>query len=139
MLIGGFLQNVDIKGRVFIPSRFRSDLGSRFYVHASFDGCVRAYSEKAWEEFMEKLSTLPIDANQIMRDICESAAAVDMDAQGRVVINEDLRRHSGIENQVKIIGMVGWVEFWEPGRAEKQKASIDREETLQRLAALGIR
>ena len=139
MLIGGFLQNVDIKGRIFVPSKFRADLGQRFYVYSSFDGCVRAYSEKEWQQFLLKLDSLPIDANQILRDICDSACEVETDTQGRAVIPEEVRRHANIDGQVKIIGMVHWIEFWNPDVAANQKSTSDKDETIRQLAAVGIR
>lgn len=139
MLFGGFLHNVDPKGRVFIPSRFRADLGNRFYVYASFDGCIRGYNEQGWADFMEKLSRLPINANQIQREICQSTAELEMDVQGRVLLPEELRKHADITEKAQIIGMGEWLEFWNPGQSESLKSAMTNEEIMSHLASVGIR
>ena len=139
MLIGGAVHNVDPKGRVFIPSKFRMDLGSRFYACKWFDGCIRGYNEKEWLNFMDKIAKLPITANQVQREICQSTAELDMDVQGRVMLPEDLRRHAGITTDTKIIGMGEWVEFWNPATASGLGEGITAEQSVEHLAAVGIR
>ncbi|MCL2486098.1 MAG: division/cell wall cluster transcriptional repressor MraZ [Oscillospiraceae bacterium] len=139
MLFGGFLHNVDIKGRVFIPARFRPVLGARFYVCANHDGCIRGYNEQGWAEFMEKLSRLTIEANQILRKIYGSTTELEMDQQGRVLLPEELRAHAKITDKTKIIGMGGWMEFWNPETADSLKSALSDEEMMSHLASVGIR
>lgn len=138
MLVGSSLHNVDVKGRVFIPSKFRLDLGSHFYVYSNFDGCVRGYNEREWAKLVEQLSQLPIEANQVKRLIFSSAVEVDMDSQGRILLPEELRSHAMIVDKTKIIGMNTWVEFWCPERAEQLENSITPQSAIEYLGAIGV-
>ena len=45
MLLGEYFHNIDNKGRVIIPSKFRSELGERFIITKGSDGCLYGYSE----------------------------------------------------------------------------------------------
>ena len=49
MLLGEFNHNLDTKGRVSVPSKFRDDLGSSFIITKGLDNCLFAYSKQEWE------------------------------------------------------------------------------------------
>ncbi len=138
MLIGSYLHNVDAKGRVFIPAKFRLDLGSHFYIYRSHDGCIRAYAEEEWNEVLEKLRHSTVKSNQLRRRILSSTVEVEMDTQGRVLIPEELRRAALIIDKVKIVGMAGWVEFWNPEKFDLLDSLEDEEEDIELMHELGM-
>ena len=49
MLLGEYFHNIDAKGRIILPSKFRSELGERFIVTKGFDGCLYGYSLEEWK------------------------------------------------------------------------------------------
>ena len=60
MLFGGFDHKIDKKGRVFIPSTFREDLGEQFMICRYVLGnkyCLCIYSKEQWEAFVKKIDT----------------------------------------------------------------------------------
>ena len=59
MLIGEYHHNIDEKGRLIIPSKFRDEIGSEFIVTRGLDGCLFIYSKQEWEKIVSKLHTLP--------------------------------------------------------------------------------
>ena len=61
MLIGEYSHTMDAKGRLILPSKFRSELGERFIVTKGFDGCLYGYSIEEWKNIEETLylSSLP--------------------------------------------------------------------------------
>ena len=70
MLLGEYRHNVDVKGRVSVPSKFRDDLGQSFVVTKGLDNCLFMYSKAEWETFEEKLKQLPLtnaDARTFIR------------------------------------------------------------------------
>lgn len=138
MLIGSYLHNVDAKGRVFIPAKFRLDLGSHFYIYRSHDGCIRAYAEEEWKEVVEKLKHSTVKSNQLRRRILSSTVEVEMDTQGRVLIPDDLRRAAMIIDKVKVVGMADWVEFWNPERFELLASEEDEDEDIMLMHELGM-
>lgn len=59
MLIGEYQHNIDPKGRVIVPSKFREDLGERFYVTKGLDGCLFVLSPAEWDKLQEKIMSMP--------------------------------------------------------------------------------
>ncbi|MCH5352767.1 MAG: division/cell wall cluster transcriptional repressor MraZ, partial [Acutalibacter sp.] len=92
MLMGTYQHNMDLKGRVTIPSKFREDLGDRFYVSRGLDGCLFVFSAEQWERMMEKVAAMPMaQGKNIQRYFFSGAAEVEPDKQGRILIPQSLR------------------------------------------------
>ena len=60
MFMGEYHHNIDDKGRLIIPSKFREDLGSEFIITRGIENCLFAYSKKDWQKIVDKLETLPL-------------------------------------------------------------------------------
>ena len=136
MLASSYVHNVDTKSRVFVPARFRLDLGLHFYIcYWEVDGCLRAYNEDGWAELNEKLNNLTVKNVNVARKILGCSEPVDMDAQGRILLSEQLRKRAGIGDQVEFVGMNRWVELWKPEKYEAviNDDSIDMREVLSEL------
>ncbi len=115
MLIGGSDHNVDKKGRIFIPSRFKGDFGDSIVICANAFGkkCLWGFAEDGFEKFCNKLNKLPYSKMQdIYRFLSNSAAFAELDASGRVLLPAPLRAFAGIENEVHIVGMKNHIEIW---------------------------
>ena len=54
-MFGEFFHNVDAKGRLSIPSKFRDSLGSTIVIATDPDKCLRIYSVEEWDKFMNNL------------------------------------------------------------------------------------
>ena len=59
MLIGEYHHNIDEKGRLIIPAKFREEIGNSFVVTKGLDGCLFVYSLVEWEKIVSKLKKLP--------------------------------------------------------------------------------
>ena len=59
MFIGEYHHSIDDKGRLIIPSKFRSELGEKFILTRGIENCLFAYSETNWTKIINKLETLP--------------------------------------------------------------------------------
>ena len=115
MLLGEYRHNVDIKGRVSIPSKFREDLGQSFVVTKGLDNCLFLYSKSEWETFENKLKELPLtnsDARTFMRFFFAGATEVELDKQGRINIPQVLRDYANIKKDVVILGISTRAEIW---------------------------
>ena len=85
MLIGEYHHNIDEKGRLIIPSKFREDIGNEFVVTRGLDGCLFVYAMKEWNAIVSKLRTLPFtkkDARTFNRFFMSSASTLEFDKQG---------------------------------------------------------
>ena len=60
MLIGEYQHNIDAKGRIIVPAKFRESLGDNFIITKGLDNCLFLYTNEEWQRFEEKLKTLPL-------------------------------------------------------------------------------
>lgn len=116
MFFGEFQHNVDKKGRAFIPSKFRDELGESFIMCRSIDSrpCLRIYSTEQWQVLDEKLRALPAKASDFKRKIYSSATTLECDAQGRILIPAKLREFAQLQGEASFIGMSEFFEVWSP-------------------------
>lgn len=118
-MIGQYQHNIDAKGRLFIPAKFREELGETFYVTIGLDGCLAVYSDTKWADLTEKFDALPISQARKMRALFANAAKCEPDAQGRILIPAKLRTYAMLEKEVFINGMSKCLELWNPERWEQ--------------------
>lgn len=138
MLIGSAIHNIDPKGRIVIPAKYRSDLGSTIFVTKGVGGCIRAYSETEFLKVLEKLRTGNAQMNILRRKIIASTEQLNVDSQGRILISEELRREVGITDKVRMVGMIDWLEFWNEETMEQNEEQLTPEQELALMAELGL-
>ena len=130
MFIGEFQHNLDEKGRLAIPAKFRADLKKGAVVTKGLDNCLFLYTKDAWEELItSKLSRLSFNkANQraFARFMLSGASEVEFDAQGRIVLPEYLRHFADLHKQVVIAGLYDRLEVWDKDRWEAYRANNDQ-------------
>ncbi|MBR5155459.1 MAG: division/cell wall cluster transcriptional repressor MraZ [Clostridia bacterium] len=141
MLIGEYYHNLDAKGRVSIPSKFRDDLGGTFVLSKGLDNCLYAYSTKEWEGFQNELLTLRgADAQRVRRFFFSGASECEIDSQGRVVLPPMFREYAGLKKELVIIGVSNRAEIWDKEKWEKyiSDSSFDSEEISDAMERLGL-
>jgi len=129
MFIGEFHHNLDIKGRIAIPSKFRSKLSEGAVITRGLDNCLTLYPKKVWLELAEKLSTLSIvkaNSRAFARFMLSGAMDVDLDGQGRIIIPEYLREYANTIKKIVIVGLFDKIEIWAEERWIKYKASTEK-------------
>lgn len=115
MLIGEYRHNIDDKGRLIIPSKFRDELGPEFILTRGLDGCLFVYSMDKWNNIISKLEKLPFtkkDARTFMRFFLSSATVCCLDKQGRININISLINYAKIQKECTIVGVNDRLEIW---------------------------
>ena len=119
MFVGEYSHNIDAKGRIIIPAKFREQLGEQFMITKGLDGCLFVYPMDVWEELAENLSRLPSNqesARRLQRTFLSGASEAEPDKQGKVLITVPHREHAALTKEVKIIGVSKRVEIWSRGR-----------------------
>lgn len=94
MFMGEYQHNIDAKGRIIIPAKFRQDLGDKLVVTRGMDGCLFGYPMDEWEKVEQKIDTLPVnkkDARYFTRFFFSAAVECEFDKQGRINIPSTLR------------------------------------------------
>ena len=128
MLIGEYRHNIDDKGRIIIPSKFREEIGMKFVVTRGLDGCLFVYSMDNWNKIVSKLQTLPFtkkDARTFMRFFLSGATVCEFDKQGRINLSNSLILYAGIQKECTIIGVNDRLEIW---ASEKLDAIMEENE-----------
>lgn len=115
MFMGEYQHNIDAKGRMIVPAKFREGLGESFVLTRGLDKCLFAYPMEEWKILEEKLKKLPLtkkDARSFTRFFFSGAVECEVDKQGRINIPQTLRNYSKIEKECVVIGVSGRVEVW---------------------------
>jgi MraZ protein len=114
---------IDHKGRLSIPASMRrvdaKKVFDRFLLVAGFEGCLALYTEEQWQRIEEKLQQLPMGgrkARAFTRALLMNASRVTVDAQGRITIPPALMSRAGLGKEAVLLGQVGRIEIWNPGR-----------------------
>ncbi len=129
MLIGEYRHNIDDKGRIIIPAKFREEIGMKFVVTRGLDGCLFVYAMDNWNKIVSKLQTLPFtkkDARTFMRFFLSGATVCEFDKQGRINLSNSLIEYAGIQKECTIIGVNDRLEIW----ASEKLDTIMEENTL---------
>lgn len=143
VFIGEYQHNLDTKGRIIIPSKFREDLGPVFIMTKGLDNCLFVYPESEWKILEEKLKSLPFtnrDARAFVRFFFAGATECELDKQGRILIPANLREHSKLEKEAVIIGVSTRVEIWSKSEWDiyNEDDSLSYESIAEKMAELGI-
>ncbi|MFD1360242.1 division/cell wall cluster transcriptional repressor MraZ [Lentibacillus salinarum] len=115
MFMGEFQHNIDTKGRIIVPAKFREGLGDSFVITRGLDKCLFAYPMDEWKLLEEKLKKLPLtkkDARAFTRFFFSGAVECDVDKQGRINIPQPLRNYAVLDKECVVIGVSNRVEFW---------------------------
>jgi len=143
MLLGEYRHNLDTKGRVAIPAKFREKLAAGAIITRGLDNCLFVFGPKEWEALAAKLTALPLsqsNSRAFVRLMLSGAADVEFDAQGRILIPDYLRKYAGLDKKVVITGLYSRLEIWgeEQWEKYKQKTESSSEEIAEKLSELGI-
>ena len=112
-LTGEFQHNLDAKGRLFMPARLREELGDVFYLTLSMDRCLSAYSGGSWRDLSDRVSAMPYVEQRKMRPLFACAVRCELDAQGRVLIPQNLREYARLDKAVTVVGCNNHAELWD--------------------------
>lgn len=130
MFIGEYIHNIDQKGRLAIPVKFRHKLAGGAVVTKGLDNCLSLYPEDAWDKQADKLINLPQTQRKsraYARFVLAGAFPVEIDKQGRVNIPPTLRQFAEIVGQVIVTGLGDHIEIWAKGNWENYRTGVEKE------------
>ncbi len=118
--------NLDVKGRFAIPTRYREELQNccacKVIITVAVNekcigeaGCLWLYPLPEWEQLEIKISQLPTlnkMAGKLRRFVIGHATEAEMDAQGRLLLSEKLRKFAGMEKKLILVGQLNKFEIW---------------------------
>lgn len=143
MFIGEYSHNLDDKGRLAIPVKFRNQVKKGAVVTRGLDNCLFLYTKSEWEKLAEKLAALPIsqaNSRAFARLMLAGAMDVELDKQGRAILPEYLRQFAGLKKEVVLAGLYNRIEIWDSEKWNTYKGQTEKESgnIAERMAELGV-
>ncbi|HEY65401.1 MAG TPA: division/cell wall cluster transcriptional repressor MraZ [Caldilineae bacterium] len=128
MFLGHHIHNLDDKGRLTIPAKYREDLAEGMVVTRGNQRQIVLYPLREWQALCERIDALPkLDrrASNIRRLVYAYAEDLTMDRQGRIIIPSHLREFAHIENEVLIVGLNSYIELWAPDMWREVESALE--------------
>ena len=111
--VGSYKHTLDAKKRVFIPSKFRDELGEEFYITRKFDTYLSIYTAEDWQSYVEKIEKLPeSEAVEIQDFLLGAAQKCIPDGSGRIILDDRLAKHAGIDKNIVFVGAGKQIRIW---------------------------
>lgn len=142
MYFGETAINLDAKGRLAIPMRYREAIqeqcnGRLVLTYSAFDsGALYLYPEQEWERVRDEvmgLSTFNPGHRSLQRKLVGSASAVEPDGNGRIQLPQTLRQVTGLEKRIVLLGMGSRFEIWNETMLNQKR--IEEERSLDEAAS----
>ncbi len=143
MFLGEYKHNLDYKGRLAVPKKFRRQLASGAIITKGLDGCLFLYSKEAWERLAARLRELSVtqaDTRAFERYLFGGAAQVEFDQLGRIKIPEYLLAYAGIKKEAILVGILERIEIWGQDKWSDLATKLEKkgEEIAEKLSKKGI-
>ena len=115
MLLGEFHHNIDEKGRLVIPTKFREELQNNFIVTKGLEKCLCIYTQDSFNNLVRQIDALSFtkkDVRTFTRFFYSSANECEMDKNGRINIVNNLKSYAELEKECIIVGVNDHAEIW---------------------------
>ena len=142
MFLGQFQHNLDDKGRLMIPARFRELLVGGAFITQGFDKCLMVMTETHFKQVYDRIEAMNLadpGTRSLRRLLLSNAYPVEVDKVGRILVPQNLRTFLQIEGEAIVAGQGEYFEVWKPAEWNVQMALLqDTEANNQRFAALDL-
>ena len=126
-LLGQHRYQLDAKGRIALPQKYRDELAAGVYLTLGQDGCLFAYPGEEWARRSAEVRSAPIggkEGRNYARMFFGNAERADLDGQGRLVIPQNLRTRAGLSREVVVLGVGERLEIWEAGAWDREEQAL---------------
>ena len=148
MFRGSSFHNLDSKGRLIVPARFRDVLkqsGVQGLMISKLDGALSCYTFEQWRKIEERILNLAAkseDMRRFRRIFVGGAHECLLDKQGRILIPPSLRQEVGLGKEVVLVGVLDHFEIWAKKswvqEDEKLQNDMRNEDLRNEIAELGL-
>jgi len=143
MFLGQFQHNLDDKGRLMVPARYRDLLATGAFITQGFDKCLMVMTDAYFKQVYERINNMNLvdpTARMLRRLILSNAYPVEADKVGRILVPQNLRQFLGIESgELTVAGQGEYFEVWTPADWKTQMDNLqDVEANEQRFSTLDL-
>jgi len=129
MFIGEYSHNIDDKGRMAVPAKFRSKLKNGAVVTRGLDNCLFLYSKEEWEKLAGQIAATPINkvnSRAFSRFMLAGAMEAEFDKQGRILLPDYLRKHGSLKKKAIVAGLYSRIEIWDEDNWKKYSKANEK-------------
>lgn len=131
-LIGNYQHTIDSKGRMFLPSKLRTEIGESVYMTRGLDHCIFLFSEEQWKVFYDKIQSISTyNARDLQLFFLGNAAQSPIDSQGRIAIPQGLREFARLTKDVTVIGVSGKLELWDSAKWNAFNVKMEDDKSVE--------
>jgi MraZ protein len=143
MFLGQYQHNLDDKGRLMIPARYRDLLAAGAFITQGFDRCLMVMTDAYFQDVYARISSMNMadsSARMLKRLILSNAYPVEVDKVGRILVPQNLREFLAINSgELIVAGQGEYFEVWTPAEWNTQLEKLqDVEANEQRFATLDL-
>ncbi|MBL8091319.1 MAG: division/cell wall cluster transcriptional repressor MraZ [Anaerolineales bacterium] len=135
MFLGHFQHNLDDKGRLMIPARFRELLEGGAFITQGFDKCLMVMTETYFKQVYERIESMNLadpTARLLRRLILSNAYPIEADKVGRILVPQNLRAFLGVategSGELIVAGQGEYFEVWTPALWNEQMTELQNTE-----------
>ena len=125
--VGSFQHTLDVKARLILPAKYRSEFLAGGYIAPDRGGCVSLYTPEEFEKQAAKYIAMREDLDngglEASRFWSAGTSHVEVDRQGRFVVPANARAMAKLEGDILIVGQLNHMELWNP-EIFQQRAEI---------------
>lgn len=137
--VGSYSHSLDAKKRVFIPAKFREELGNEFYITRKFDPYLSVYTAEDWAEFVETISRLPeSEATELQEYLLGVAQKCTPDSNGRIILDEKLMKHAEIDKNLVFVGAGRQIKIWAEEAWNERESKRNTESIREIMRKYGL-
>jgi MraZ protein len=142
MFLGQYQHNLDEKGRLMIPARYRELLAAGAFITQGFDKCLMVMTDTYFAQVYDRINSMNLadpTARLLRRLILSNAYSVEVDKVGRILIPGNLREVIDLNGEAIVAGQGEYFEVWSPYEWNQQMDQLqDIETNNQRFATLDL-
>ena len=142
MFLSQFQHNLDEKGRLMIPARYRELLAAGAFITQGFDKCLMVMTDIYFKQVYDRINAMNLadpTARLLRRLILANAYQVEVDKVGRILVPQNLRQAIMLESEAIVAGQGEYFEVWTPDAWNEQMNQLQEIETNnQRFATLDL-
>ena len=130
--LGAFERQIDVKGRLALPATFRARLGESCFLTLGADSSIEVFTS---EKFVEEAARITAAQERgeismnFLRAFAANALPIEPDAQGRIYLDQRLRRHAklDVKSPAMVAGRIDRIEICSVERFERSMQAGEQE------------
>ena len=128
---GHFEHALDAKNRLNVPARIRAAFSGGLVLAQGLEPCVTIWTpdefERWTQSFLVDLNPLSPERRKLTRYFAGTSFDAELDSAGRVILNQALLEHAGIEHELVIVGNLDHLEVWDRRRWGEERTALGNE------------